>query len=194
MPTWNLQGYLSPLEHAGYHVDVLLNENVSISFLAGNLTNYDIIILRTTWFQSEGTTYYCSGEPVNQASTAFAGEITSKELGIDICVGFTALFLQSSYPPGSLRHGLVYVLGPVGDELSAVFLAAGASVFIGYHEDFPLMWGRMDAFSQALFRFLSQGLTVRDSVAQLYLYLIRGHGATATWPHPYWSGDGKFKI
>ena len=194
-PTWNLQDYLSPLEHAGYHVDVLLNENVSIAFLAENLTNYDIIILRTSWFELEGgMTFYCSGEPVNQTSTAFAGEISSKELAIDFCVGFSALLLQSNYPPGSLRHGLVYVLGAAGGELSSVFLAAGSSVFIGYSEDYYLMWGRMDALSQALFRYLSEGSTVRDSVAQLYFYLCRGHGGTATWPLPSWIGDGRFKI
>jgi hypothetical protein len=193
IPTWNLPAYLSPLEHAGYHVDVLLNENVSISFLAENLTNYDIIILRTTWFQSEGIYYYCSGEPVNETSTTFAGEISSKELGIDICVGFTALFLQSSYSPGSL-HGLVYVLGASGDQISNAFLIAGASVFIGYSEDTYLMWGQIDASSQTLFGFLSQGSTARDSVAQLYFYLCSGHGSTATWILPHWEGDGKFKI
>jgi hypothetical protein len=194
-PTWNLPAFLSPLEQAGYHVDVLLNENVSISFLAENLTNYDIIILRTTWFQSETKAiYYCSGEPVNHTSTTFAGEISSQELGIDICVGFTALFMQSSYPPGSLRHGLIYVFGAPGDELSTVFLAAGASAFIGYSEHDYLMWGRMDAFSQALFTYLSQGLTVSDSIGALYFYVCRGHGETAAWPEPYWAGNGKFKI
>jgi len=194
-PTWNLSGYLSPLEQAGYHVDVLLNENVSISFLTTDLAKYDIIILRTSWFKLEaGITYYCSGEPVNETSTAFAAEISSKEIAIDFCVGFSVLFLQDNYPPASLRHGLVYVLGAEDDQLSSAFLAAGSSVFIGYSEDYYLMWGRMDALSEALFGYLSQGSTVRDSVAQLYFYVCRGHGEAATWPLPYWTGDSNFKI
>lgn len=195
MPTWDLEGYVSQLEHAGYHVDILLNENVSISFLKTGLANYDLIILRTDSFYEEGVTYFCSGEPVTyQARTVFANEISSRELQVGVCVGFSAAFLQDNYPAGSLRHGLVYAIGSVTQELSSAFLSGGSSVFMGYDVAFPLQWGRIDALSITLFTYMSQGYSVEDAMNQLNMYLYTGHGRTADWLLPYWTGDGNFKI
>ena len=195
MPTWNLDTYVVLLERAGYSVDVLLDENVTISFLSTRLVDYDIIILRTQSFEWRGTSYFCSGEPATiQARDRFAINNVLEEVRVDVCVGFSSLLLQHSYASGSLRHGLVYVLGSTTMELAPLFLAAGSSVFIGYEEEFSLGWGRMDAFSQALFRQLSRGYSVRDAVAMLYAYLNSGHGQSANWPAVFWKGDGAFKI
>jgi hypothetical protein len=194
MPTWNLDSYVSLLERAGYHVDVLLNGDVSISFLRVGLAKYDLIILRTDSFGQESINYYCSGEQVTpQTLTKFANEISSKELQVGVCVGFSSIFLQNSYPKGSL-HGLVYVLASGAAELSSVFLGAGASVFISFNQFFTLRFGRMDAFSQAFFKYLSRGYSVKDAQQELNIYLKIGHGNTASWPQLDWKGDGNYKI
>jgi hypothetical protein len=195
MPTWNLEEYVSQLEHAGYHVDVLLNENVSISFLKTGLANYDLIILRTDSFFHEGIHYYCSGEPVTyQTSTVFANEISSHELQVGACLAFSVVFLEDNYPAGSLRHGLVYAIGSTTDELSDAFLSGGSAVFLGYDATFRLDWGQIDALSIMLFTYMSQGYSVEDAMNQLNMYLYTGHGTTNDWLLPYWTGDGNFKI
>jgi len=194
MPTWNLDAYVQPLQRAGYQVDVLFNENVSIAFLGTELAKYDVIILRTDSFGYEGFDFYCSGEPVANARTRFAGEISSRELHVGACVGFSVLFLSHSYPTGSLRPGFVYAIGSTTAALSSTFLKAGAVAFIGYYEDKSLQWGRVDALSQKLLSYLSQGYSINDSIIRLTRYLNTGHGSTATWPMLYLSGDGTYKL
>ncbi|MCJ7455325.1 hypothetical protein MUP07_01100 [Candidatus Bathyarchaeota archaeon] len=195
MPTWYRDGYVTQLERAGYHVDILLNEDVSISFLMTGLANYDLIILRTESFYDEGLSYYCSGEPVtSKSSTTFAAQIAARELQVSHCIGFSMLFLKHNYSPGSLRQGLVYVFGGPSAELSTAFISAGAAVFIGFYEPYSLGWGRMDALSIKYFRYLAQGSTIKDATLQLYNYLNTGHGSTSTWPIVYWYGNGGYKI
>jgi len=195
MPTWNLKWYLSELQGAGYQVDVLLNENVSISFLMTGLANYDIIILRTDSFDLEGYSYFCSGEPVtSKTRTIFAGQISSNELQVAACLGFSALFLQHNYPANSFKAGLVYALGSGTADLSSAFLAAGAAVFVGYDNANTLQWGRLDALSIKLFGYLSKGYSVKESIISLWNYLHTGHAQTANWPSLYWTGNGDFKI
>jgi hypothetical protein len=197
MPTWNLDSYVLLLERAGYHVDVLLNEGVSISFLRAGLAKYDLIILRTESFSNEEVNFYCSGEPVTrQARTTFANEISSHELQVGVCVGFSLIFLQNSYPANSLRAGLVYTVGSFTEELSSFFLEAGAKIFVTPQstDGYTLQWGRADAFSLQLFKYLSRGSTVKDAIAQLKTYLHTGHGESVDWPMLYCRGDETFKI
>lgn len=192
--TWNMASYVSLLEHAGYHVDVLLNNQVSISFLKTGLSKYDLIILRTDLFNDESLTYFCSGEPVtSETKGTFASEISGKELGLGVCLGFSILFLQHNYANGTL-HGLVYALGGGTAELSGEFLRAGSSVFIGYDQAFSLQWGRMDAYSQQFLKYLVRGYSVKDAQVELRAYLVTGHGVTADWPQFRWIGDGDYKI
>ncbi len=194
-PTWHLEEYVSLLEKSGYHVDVLLNENVSISFLKTGLANYDIIILRTDSMNYKGFNYYCSGEPVSfQARRNFAGEISTNEIHVGACVGFSLNFIKNNYPSGSLRAGLVYVIDGFSEDLASTFVAAGATAYVGYYDAYPLGWGRVDALSIKLLSYLSQGYTVKDAVVRLYLYLRTGHGETASWPSVYYYGDTQFKI
>jgi hypothetical protein len=195
MQTWNMASYVSLLEHAGYQVDVLLNEQVSIVFLKTGLAKYDLIILRTDFFNDESLTYFCSGEPVtSETKGTFASEISTKELRIGVCLGFSILFLQHNYATGTLQHGLVYALGGGTAELSGEFLRAGSSVFIGYDQAFTLQWGRMDAYSQQFLKYLVRGYSVEDAQVELRSYLITGHGVTADWPEFRWIGDGDYKI
>ena len=194
-PTWRLEAYVSPLERAGYKVDVLFNEEVSISFLETGLAKYDLIILRTDSFSLEGFTYYCAGDPVDSHSrSTFSAEISLKEVGIGECVGFSILFLKHYYHAGTLRPGLVFVVGGPSAEFSSTLLSAGASVFIGFYEAYTMGWGCMDAYSERLFLYLSQGYSVSDAAMRLLAYLKTGHGGTADWPDMYWTGDGSFKI
>lgn len=194
-PTWNLEGYVSALERAGYQVDILFNGNVSISFLRTGLAKYDIIVLRTDSFERQGMNYYCSGEPVTRQSRAtFAAEISARELDVRVCVGFSLLFLRHNYPAGSLRPGLVLVVAGGSAELASAFLAAGSSAFIGYYDMYSLGWGSLDAVTSRVLKYLSQGSSVKDAVLELYRYLGRGHGHSATMPSVYWSGNGDFKI
>lgn len=196
MPTWNVDLYVLQLEHAGYHVDVMFNENVSIAFLRTELAKYDLIIMRTDSYDYEGYTYYCSGEPVsNPAAFAskFADEISSRELQFGVCAGFSSLFIQHNYPAHSLR-GLVYFPGSVTMGLASVFLAAGAQVFIGYDCSYSLSWGRLDGLSIKLLSYLAKGYTVNEAVTQLYIYLHTGHGNTADWVSPSYIGDKDFTI
>jgi hypothetical protein len=67
-------------------------------------------------------------------------------------------------------------------------------MFIGYYDSRSLQWGRVDALSEKLFDYLSQGYTVNDAIIRLTRYLNTGHGHTATWPMLYCSGDGTYKI
>jgi hypothetical protein len=193
--TWNMASYVSLLEHAGYQVDVLLNDQVSISFLKTGLAKYDLIILRTDFFNDESLTYFCSGEPVtSETRGTFASEISALELRIGVCLGFSILFLQDNYADGTLQHGLVYALGGGTAELSGEFLRAGSSVFIGYDQAFSLQWGRMDAYSQQFLKYLVRGDSVKDAQADLRAYLVTGHGVTGDWPQFRWIGDGDYKI
>ena len=195
VPTWNLKDYVSTFELAGHSVDMVSNENASISFLMTQLGTYDIIIIRTESFYIEGLNYYCSGEPVTVKSrTTFASLISEKEIAVSQCIGFSLKFLQQYYPPGTLKHGLVYVVGGPAGDLSQAFLVGGAAVFVGYDDPYSLEWGRMDALSQALFRNLLQGSSVRDGISDLYVYLCRAHGEAGNWPMLTWQGDGDFKI
>jgi hypothetical protein len=195
VPTWNLKDYVSTFELAGYRVEMVSNENASISFLMTHLADYDIIIIRTESFYLEGLNYYCSGEPVTiKSPTTFASEISEKEIGVSQCIGFSVKFLQHHYPAGTLKQGLVYVVGGPAGDLSQAFLAGGSSVYVGYDDPYSLEWGRMDALSQALFRNLLQGSSVRDAISDLYVYLCRAHGESGNWPMLTWQGDGDFKI
>jgi len=199
MPTWGLDDYVSLLESAGYMVDVLVNEDVSVPFMKTALSSYDLIILRTDAFTLEGTAYWCTGEEVTitsfqQLNTTYATEIAAHELELSAaCVGFSPTFIHDYYPAGSL-HGLVYGLGSISMELSSAFISAGASVFLGFSNDIPLTWGRMDAFSIKFFSYMSQGDTVIDAKANLYSYLNRGHGVTASWIQLSYTGDGTFAL
>lgn len=196
MPTYRLERYVTLLQQAGYQVDVLLDGNVTISFLKTGLAKYDLIILRTDSYTSEGIDYYCSGEPATpNARGTYAQEIAAHEISAaGVCVGFSTLFVKDNYPPGSL-HGLVYAVSGATEELSSPFIAAGASVFIGYGDDMTgLYWGRMDALATKMFEYLSQGSTVKGAVIELYGYLTYGHGQTATLPSIEWYGDGDYKI
>jgi hypothetical protein len=195
MPTWDLEGYVFHLERAGYHVDVLLEENVSISFLKTGLANYDIIILRTDSFDDEGVSYYCSGEPDTiKTRSAFAAEISLGELQVGECVGFSEAFLKHNYPASRLRPGLVFAIGGLTADLSSLFLEGGSSAFVGYNDLVGLQWGRLDALSITVLRYLSEGYTLKDALKQLDSYIHLGHGKTATWPSLNWSGNGDFKI
>jgi hypothetical protein len=195
MPTWRLESYKSLLEGAGYHVDVLLNGDVSISFLKSGLAKYDLIILRTDSMYREGLNYFCSGDEPNRATrVALAGEISLREVYVGVCVGFNMLFMRHYYPASSLQGGFVYVLASNSAELSSVFLKAGAASFVGYNEGQSIQWGQMDAYSLKLIYYLSRGYTVRDAVLQLYTYLHVGHGGTADWTMVYWAGDGAYQI
>ena len=197
MPTWNMDTYVLLLQHAGYSVDVLLNEQVSISFLEVGLAKYDLIILRTDFFNDESANYYCSGEAVtDETSRTYVNEISAGELRIAVCLGFSPLFLQHWYQNNSLNAGLVYVLSGVSSGLSSAFLNAGASVFVGYDGELTLEWGRMDAYSQAYFKYLVRGFSVEESQMELRAYLVWGHGVTANWTQEQlrWVGDGDYKI
>lgn len=195
MPTWDLQGYVFYLERAGYHVDVLLDEKVSISFLKTGLADYDIIILRTDSFDGEDISYYCSGEPVTtKTRTTFAAEISTGELKVGECVGFSLAFLKHNYPADSLRPGLVFAIGGLTAQLSSVFLEGGCSAFVGYSDLLGLQWGGLDALSIRVLKYLSEGYTVKGALAQLDSYIHWGHGNSATWPKLYWDGNEDFKI
>ena len=193
--TWNMPNIVSLLQHAGYQVDVLTNEQVSISFLKTGLSKYDLIILRTDFFNMESLTYYCSGEPVtSNTKGTYASEIAAKELKIGVCLGFSTLFLRDNYQNGTLRHGLVFALGGGTSDLSTEFLRDGSSVFIGFDQPFSLQWGRMDAYTEQYFKYLVRGYSVKDAQVELRSYLITGHGVTADWPQFRWVGDGDYKI
>jgi len=195
MQTWNMVSYVSLLQHAGYTVDVLQNDQVSISFLKTGLAKYDLIILRTDFFNDESLTYFCSGEPVtSETKGTFASEIAAKELRVGVCLGFSILFLRDNYQNGTLQHGLVYALGGGTAELSGEFLRAGSAVFIGFDQAFTLRWGRMDAYSQQYLKYLVRGYSVEEAQVELRSYLIIGHGETADWPQFRWIGDGDYKI
>jgi hypothetical protein len=195
MPTWNMETYVAILERAGYQVEIVLNENVSISFLRTQLAKYDLIILRTDSFAWEGFNFFCSGESATvQAKKTYVNEIAARELDVAACVGFSMLFLRSNYRPGSLRPGLVFGVGGGMVELSPAFKEAGMAVFIGYDDMYSLSWGRVDALSQKLLRYMSEGTSVKNSVSRLYQYLTIGHGRDASLPSVYWTGNGDFTI
>jgi hypothetical protein len=195
MPTWHQDWYVSMLENAGYKVDVLINEDVSIAFLETGLAKYDVVILRTDYFTGEGLNYFCAGDPAtSKTRSTYAHEISSHEVDVQECTGFSLLFLMNNYPAGSL-HGFVYVISGASAELASAFIKAGASAFIGYFEDiYGLAWGRLDALSTQVLKYMSRGASVKDALNQLYRYLMSGHGMTATLPPIYWYGDGDFKL
>ena len=193
--TWNLEEYVSLLESAGYQVDVLMNGNVSISFLKSGLSDYDIIILRTDSFYYEGFSYFCTGEPVtDNASETFAQEISNREIHVGACIGFSAEFIRLNYLENSLRPGLVFVIDGYSAELSSPFISAGASVYVGYYDAYPLGWGRIDALSIKWLSYLAKGNSVKEATPLLYNYLTGGHGDTASWPTIFWYGNGTYKI
>ena len=193
-PTWGFDAYKTLLQRAGYQVDIILDGSASISFFETGLAKYDLIVLRTDSFASEGLTYYCAGDKADaSARGTFAGEIGLKEVQVGECVGFSTIFLQNHYPAGSLR-GLVLAVGSNTAELSTVFLKAGAAALIGYYDEHFTQWGNLDSYSLKLLYYLSQGYSVAGANIQLYLYLYMGHGLTADWILPYWDGDGSYKI
>lgn len=197
MPTWNIDRYVKPLENAGYTVDVVLGKNVSMAFLSSQLPNYDIVILRTDAFDREGRVYYCSGDDPfdSQTITTYAGDISTKDLAIGACLGFSGAYMQHSYPAGSMRHGLFFALGSGLEELSAIMLTVGFDVFVTYSMNaLSLQWGRYDALSEGFFKYLGQGSTVKESIFDLNQYLRRGHGLTADWPLIYYCGNGDFVL
>lgn len=195
MPTWHQDWYVSMLENAGYKVDVLINENVSIAFLETGLAKYDVVILRTDYFTGEGFNYFCAGDPATrQTRSTYAGEISRHEVDVAECTGFSMLFLMNNYPVGSL-HGFFYVISGASAELASVLIKAGAAAFIGYYEDiYGLSWGRMDALATQVLKYMSHGASVKDAIIQLYRYLMTGHGVTAALPPIYWYGNGDFKL
>jgi hypothetical protein len=193
-PTWGSESYKSLLEHAGYQVDIVLDGNASISFFETGLAGYDLIVLRTDSFVSQGLTYYCAGDKADaSARGTFAGETALKEVKVEACVGFSTLFLQNHYPAGSLR-GLVFAVGSNTADMSTVFLKAGAAALIGFYDEHHTQWGNLDSYSLKLLYYLSQGYSVESANIQLYIYLYTGHGKTADWILPYWAGDGSYKI
>ena len=193
-PTWGFDSYKSLLESAGYQVDILLNDDASISFLETGLAKYDLIVLRTDTIVSEGFTYFCAGDKADaSARGTFAGEIGLKEVLVGECVGFSPLFLQNHYPAGSLR-GLVIAVGSNTAELSTVLLKAGATALIGFYDEHCTQWGILDSYSLKVLYYLSQGYSVESANIELYIYLYSGHGKTADWILPYWAGDGTYKI
>ena len=197
IPTWHLESEVLNLELAGYEVDVMLNENASIGFFKTGLPDYDLIVLRTDSFKYEGTTYYCSGDPINSITRAtYAMEIMTDEVKMGACVGFSGSFLHNYYyTANSTRPVLVYAVGSDAAELSWVFLDAGAAAFVSYYEqEYTLSWGRMDALTTKVLSYLSQGYSLREVGIELYVYLKRGHGETADWPTLYVVGDEDLRI
>ena len=195
MSTWAIESQILQLERAGYHVDVVLDGNATISFFETGLSNYDLIVLRTDAFTWEGLRYYCAGDhPDNKARAALSGMIALKEVQVAACVGFNMLFLRHYYPAGSLRSGLVIMPSSFSAEIASVFLQAGAAAFIGYNEGHCMQWGYLDSFSLKILYYLSKGYSVADTMIQLYIYLHTGHGKSADWMMPESFGDGTYKI
>lgn len=194
-PTWHLEEYTSVLERAGYSLNVLLNEDVSLSLLSEGLGSYDIIILKTDSFTYQGTSYYCSGERVTpETRTTYAGEISKRELHVGACLGFSLMFLYGSYQPDSLRPGLVLMVDGYAEDLASVFIAGGSKVFVSYYNAYSLSWGLMDAYSIKWLKYMADGLSVKQATGKMYAYLTSGHGNIVSWPTIFWYGDGNFKI
>jgi len=194
-PTWHREDYVSLLENAGYHVDVVLDEQASISFLKTGLASYDVIILRTDSFQSEGYSYYCAGDAVTaQTRAEHAAEISQHEIQVGACVGFSNAFIRDNYPANSLRKGLVFVVDGYSADLSSSFLKAGSAVYVGYYDANTLSWGRTDCLSIKWLSFMSHGDTVKEATVDLYVYVNRGHGQSALWPSMFSYGDVTYKL
>ena len=194
-PTWHRKEYVSLLENAGYHVDVVLDEDASISFLKTGLASYDVIVLRTDSFTYEGYSYYCAGDDVTAKSRAdFAAEISQHEVQVGACVGFSGAFIRDNYPANSLRKGLVFVVDGYSADLSSSFLKAGSAVYVGYYDANTLAWGRTDCMSLKWLSYMARGDSVKDATLNLYVYVNRGHGQTALWPSMFSYGDVTYRL
>lgn len=201
-PTWNIDGYVSSLEDAGYSVEVVADEAASLAFFRTELANYNLIILRLDSFYYEGFSYFCAGDSYDsfnpsqrtQYQSQYATELAAHEVSITgPCLGFSMAFILNSYQKHSF-NGLVIAYGFGAYELAASFINNGAAAFISYDSPANLSWGRFDSYAETLVTILAEGNTVRDAVAQFYLLAMRGHGLTATWPSIYWVGDGNYTI
>ncbi len=193
--TWNLEEYVSLLEGAGYEVDLVFDENASVTFFATALSNYDVVILRTDSFTREGFNFYCTGEPVTWGTrTTYAEEISARALDAGVCLGFSMKFIDINYVPGSLRNGMVYVIDGYSADLAGAFLNAGSAVYVGYYDAYPLGWGRIDALSLKFLSYVTAGHSVKEAVPMLYTYLCLGHGVTGNWPSIFYYGEGSFRM
>lgn len=198
VPTWHIDTLIASLRSAGYRVTVVTNAQASIQFLRTQLKGFSLIILRTDSFPGEGLTYYCTGQTptlptdVSSYQKAYSGMIQKHEVQVSSCVGFSLIFLQDYYPSG--LSGLLYIVGPDGQDLANPWLKAGGSVAVGYQIDMSITWGRLDVMTLSFFKYLTQGYTVVESYARMDAELHANHGVSADWPAMWYDGNQNYKI
>lgn len=192
----------STLGSAGFAVDIVNGQNVTVDLLKTVFKNYDFIIYRTGATCCAFVNYsfsFISGEPTNPATiNKYASDISAGRVSYrtNQFLEITNNFLQYYYPPGSISaNHLVFLYAPLSLRMGTLFKDAGVRTVIGYNGEISFQFGEGDEMAFYLTESLVTGSMVKDSV-DLIRQLVTGRfsGTTNQLDSIGFYGDGKFKL
>jgi hypothetical protein len=169
----------SLLTSAGFTVEFLVNEQVSVDFFKTQLSNYKIIILRTEAYEWAHITYWYLGEFTTYQSVAkYAADIAAKRLNFDsFKAGFALQFVKDYYKSNPLPGSFVFLVASNSLLLASTFKSVGAAVVAGYYRPLNFGFGLVDHLTQLVIYFMErQGLTVKDGIyAVVNIFMQRAY-------------------
>lgn len=155
------------LTKAGRNVTFVRDAAVTLDLLTTELNNYDVIIWRTNAYDWAHTTYWYVGELSNRATlSAYASDFEAGWIdNTNGILGVSVEFFLNHFDSGSLSNvKLIVLVSSLSSSIATVLLGAGAKSAIAYVESFSLYFGMIDFATALVFGYLTNGLTVENSV------------------------------
>lgn len=193
-------GYLgrltSYLNSAGFTVDLIENQLVTVELFKHHLSDYNVIIWRTEAYEWNHKVFWYLGEFASPTSNdVYKDDIAAGRMDFHgFAAGIKWDFIAYYYGSSGLAGRLVYILASRSLDIGFGFLQAGAKDVIGYFGSISLQWGFGDFVTRLLFSYLSQGLTVDAAVNKTIDFFtkmkLESQIDIVVIPPLYYTGDG----
>ncbi len=165
-PVAYLSRVISILNYAGFTVDVIENQLVTVDLFRHQLSDYSLIIWRTEAYQWNHQVFWYLGELTSSTSDGtYSQDIAEGRMDFHgFAAGIKWDFINYYYGSSGLAGRLVYILASRSLDVGWGFLRAGARNVIGYYGSISLQWGFGDFVTRFIFNYLSQGYTVDQTI------------------------------
>jgi hypothetical protein len=184
----------------GYQVTFLHDTEVTLDVLLNQLGNYDIVFWRTDGYaRLDHATYFFVGEYSNTATTAnYGADLAAGRLDNSLGIlGINSNFFRAHLAPTSLSRVklMVLITGNLGD-FAKTMLSLGAVSAVNTYGYFQFTI--VDPAVAHVFYYLSQGMTVKQSVMKLlnpfYSYMVGNEIPQEEFPPIWYSGDSSITV
>ena len=192
-PMAHVDDMQNSLMNAGYQVTFMHDNNVTVSFLLGDLGNFDLVVWRTDSYTTiDYRTFWYIGEVNNatsvqtHAADRAAGFLDDSNGIIGVSSDFFRVHLGKTFPN---RLKLMILESSMAETLASTFVSLGVRTVIE-------TYGTITSFSSAdaqvaqVISFLTHGLDVQTSIAELIApYLGAWDSQNVEFPQIWYAGD-----